>query len=85
MIEGNVRRPDAVLVYNYSLKQDCKRFSLKITSKSYCKGLKYFKFTWKKNRAKHLILMILELVVSPFAYPDYIVLMHPQNTGKQYH
>ena len=27
---------------------------------------------------------ILELVVSPLAYPDYSVLIHPQYTEKQY-
>ena len=42
-----------------SIKQEWifyyKRFSLKITSKYCCKGLKYCKFTQKRNKEKHVM------------------------------
>ena len=33
----------------------------------------------------HINTKLLELVVSSFAYPDYSVLIHPQNIENQYH
>ena len=45
----------------YSLTQEwtihSERFSLKTSNKSFCKELKYCKFIWKSNKAKHRILM----------------------------
>ena len=56
LLKCNLKNPEW-----YSLKQEqsihCKILSLKIVNKACYKGPKYCKFTRKRNKAKHVILM----------------------------
>ena len=67
------------------------RLSLKITNKYYCKGLKYCKFTWKKNKVKQIMKKkSLQKVTTTYIEHKHknagtSVLIDPQNGENFYH